>query len=120
MTSSVLYDFTIVSRSGYSDQSDSSNLTFKNFPRGSMPPDPPRWVRLWRTGTPSAYLSELIFQGPMLHSDPGPTNSLRGPDLQSQKSKIFFALFDPSDIIFKLKHHCNRFDEILINLVYQI
>ena len=71
---SLLYDFTIVSRSGNSDQSNSSNLTFKKFFRGSMPPDPPRWVRLWRTGTQNSF-----DKGPILHSDPGPINSLRGP-----------------------------------------
>ena len=51
---SLLYDFTIVSRSGNSDHSNSSNLTIKNS-RGSMPRTPlggcasGARVRLWRT-----------------------------------------------------------------------
>ena len=76
MTSSLLYDFTIVSRSGNSDQSDSSNLTFKNFPGGACPRTPlggcafGARVRLRRT------FQNSFDKGPMLHSDPGATNSL--------------------------------------------
>ena len=76
---SLLYDFTIVSRSGNSDQSNSSNLTFKNFPGGACPRTPlggyasGARVRLWRT------FRNSFDKGPMLHSDPGPTKSLRGP-----------------------------------------
>ena len=76
----LLYDFTIVSRSGNSDQSNSSNLTFKNFPGGVCPRTPlggyASWarLRLWRT------FRNSFDKGPMLHSDPGPTNSLRGPE----------------------------------------
>ena len=76
---SLLYDFTIVSRSGNSDQSNSSNLTFKNFPGGACPWTPlggcasDTQVRLRRTFWNS------LDKGPMLHCDPGPTNSLRGP-----------------------------------------
>ena len=79
MMTSLLYDFTIVSRSGNSDQSDSSNLTFKTFPGGACPRTPlggcasGARVRLRRT------FRNSFDKGPMQHSDPGPKNSLRGP-----------------------------------------
>ena len=80
MMTSLLYDFTIVSRSGNSDQSDSSNLTFKTFPGGACPRTPlggcasGARVRLRRT------FRNSFDKGPMQHSDPGPKNSLRGPE----------------------------------------
>ena len=79
MMSSLLYDSTIVSRSGNSDQSDSSNLTFKNIPGGACPRTPlggcasGARVRLRRA------FRNSFDMGPMQHSDPGPKNSLRGP-----------------------------------------
>ena len=79
MTSSLLYDFTIVSISGNSDQSDSSNLTFKNFPGGACPRTPlggcasGARVRLRRT------FRNSFDKGAVLHSDPGARNSLRDP-----------------------------------------
>ena len=84
---SLLYDFTIVSRSGNSDQSNSSNLTFKNFPGGACPRTPlggcasGARVRLRRT------FPHSFDKGPMLHPDPGLTNSLRGPDKEINDSK---------------------------------
>ena len=76
---SLLYDSTIVFRSGNSDQSNSSNLTFKNFPGGACP-----WAPLSGCASGARVRLRRTFQnsfdkGSMLHSDPGPTNSLRGP-----------------------------------------
>ena len=76
---SFLHDFTIVSRSGDSDQSNSSNFTFKNFPGGACP-------RTTLGGCASGArvrfrrsFRNSFDKGPMLQSDPGPTNSLCGP-----------------------------------------
>ena len=68
---SLLYDFTIVSRSGNSDQSNSSNFTFKNFSGGACP-------RTLLGGCASG-ARVLRSHFTMLHSDPVPINSLRGP-----------------------------------------
>ena len=54
-----------------------ATLLSKIFP-GELAPDPPRWVRLWRTAAQNSF-----DKGPMLHSDPGPLNPLRGPGLKN-------------------------------------
>ena len=54
-----------------------ATLLLKIFPGEHAPGPLPRWVRFWRTGTHNSF-----DKGPMLHSDPGPINFLRGPGLR--------------------------------------
>ena len=49
------------------------------FSRGSMPPDPPRWVRLWCTHTPSAYLSRITLRWSYVSFWPGAHKSSPRP-----------------------------------------
>ena len=79
MMTSLLYDFTIVSRSRNSDQSDSSNLTFKNFPGGACPRTPLGGCASGARVRIRPSFRNSFDKGPMQHSDPGPKNSFRGP-----------------------------------------
>ena len=70
---SLLYDFTIVSRTGNSDQSNSSNHTFKNFPRGACPRTPLGGCASGARVLPRRTYRNSFEKGFMLHSDPGLT-----------------------------------------------
>ena len=64
-----------------------ATLLLEIFPGGACPRTPlvgcvsGARVRLRRT------FRNLFYKGPMLHSDPGPTNSLRGPGDDAHKSE---------------------------------
>ena len=67
-----------------------ATLILKIFP-GEHAPGPPRWVRRGARARLRRDFRSLSDKGPMLHSDPGPTNSLRGPVLQVISNFDFHA-----------------------------